>query len=287
MNNLYKHIATITLIALIATGNIFAQTAKKNPTRMKMDFVKNYNNTENLVATLIVKEEAYIPFQDVVVEFYSINDTSRVLLDKIKTNEIGKAIYLINDNTPIFRDSLGFATFEVEFKGNSSSKKSNKQLTVKQLNMDVSFFQKDSIKFIEVFASEINNDKEVIPVKGLNVSFNIKGTFSLLNFGKEKTDKFGKVKINFPVDMPGDTLGELTIIAKVDDDSEYGTVASMGEINWGIPQPRVVEKQRGLGDTDAPLWMVYTLITLLSAVWFHYLYVIYMIVKIKLAKSSI
>ena len=54
-----------------------------------------------------------------------------------------------------------------------------------------------------------------------------------------------------------------------------------GKINWGRPIQRVVEKKRGLGDTDAPLWMVYTLIILLSAVWFHYFFVIYQIVRIK------
>ena len=60
-----------------------------------------------------------------------------------------------------------------------------------------------------------------------------------------------------------------------------------GKINWGIPVPLAEEKRRGLGDTDAPLWMVYTLIILLSAVWFHYLYVIYMIIKIKIVDKEL
>jgi hypothetical protein len=52
--------------------------------------------------------------------------------------------------------------------------------------------------------------------------------------------------------------------------------------DWGLARPPViVKKRRGLGDTDAPLWMVYTLIVLLSIVWFHYLYVFYVMIKIK------
>ena len=39
--------------------------------------------------------------------------------------------------------------------------------------------------------------------------------------------------------------------------------------------------KRGLGDTDAPLWMVYTLITLLSLVWFHYMYIIITVFRIR------
>ena len=39
--------------------------------------------------------------------------------------------------------------------------------------------------------------------------------------------------------------------------------------------------KRGLGDTNAPLWMVYTLIILLSLVWFHYLYIIITVFRIR------
>ena len=95
------------------------------------------------------------------------------------------------------------------------------------------------------------------------------------------------IKVEFPVNMPGDTLGVLTIVAKIEDSDTYGNVTAQGDINWAQVVPLAKLPHRGLGDTDAPLWMVYTLIILLSAVWFHYLYVIYLIVKIKLAKSSI
>ncbi len=285
MKSLYKHILIIGLVVIIAAGNVFAQKNKKKTTRISVEYVKDHNKTETLVAKLRVKEKRYISLNDAIVKFYSVSDTS-VLLDKIRTNKDGEAIFVIGDNPKIFKDSLGFMAFEVEYDGSTSLKGSNKKIAVKQSNLEVSFFQKDTIKFIEVEANEIGGNNQTSPVKGLKVLFYVKGTFSLFNFAKEKTDNKGKIKIEFPVTMPGDTNGELTIVAKVEEDDIYGTVESMGEINWGIPVPLVKEKQRGLGDTDAPLWMVYTLITLLSAVWFHYLYVIFMIIKIKLAKRS-
>jgi hypothetical protein len=86
--------------------------------------------------------------------------------------------------------------------------------------------------------------------------------------------------------MPGDTSGELTIVVKIEENRTYGTIESIGKMNWAIQLEPTKEKQRGLGDTDAPLWMVYTLIFLLSAVWFHYFYVIFLIIKIKLANRG-
>ncbi len=285
MKNLFKHILAIGLLLLIATGNMFAQKSKQKTTRIGVEYFKDYNKAETLVATLRVKEKRYLPLNDAIVKFYCINDTSRVFLKKIRTNEKGKAIFILDDNPKITSDSTGFISFEVEYDGNPSLKAANKKIAVKQAGLEVSFFQKDTTKFIEIEAKSANPDTQPSPVKGLKVLLYVKGTFSLYNFAKEKTDKNGKIKVEFPVYMPGDTSGELTIVAKIEEDDVYGSVESRGDINWGIPVPLIKEKKRGLGDTDAPLWMVYTLITLLSAVWFHYLYVIFMIIKIKLAKT--
>jgi hypothetical protein len=85
----------------------------------------------------------------------------------------------------------------------------------------------------------------------MKVTRKTKGTFSVLEFAEEKTDKNGNVKIEFPIYMPGDTAGVLTIIVKVEENDDYGTNDSRGDINWGVPVPFAKEKQRGLGDTDA------------------------------------
>jgi hypothetical protein len=284
MNNMIKRILLISLITSIATCNVLAQNKKKKTARIQVEYLKSYTKTESLVATLIVKEKRYVPLNDAVIKFYSINDSSRVLLDKIRTNEDGKAVFAINRNPKIFKDQSGFITFEVEYDGNSSIKTARRKLAVQQGDLEISFFQKDSTKSIEVQATKIDSEDQVTALEGVNVSFYIQGTFSLLNFGKEKTDENGIVQIEFPTDMPGDTAGVLTIVAKIEDNKILGNIESQANINWAIPIQPIREKQRGLGDTDAPLWMVYTLITLLSAVWFHYLYVIFLIIKIKLSE---
>lgn len=287
MKTCNKYIWILCIIALFAHTNLIAQKAKKKATRIRVEYFKNAIKEESLVATFRIKEERYIPFNNAEVAFYNINDTTKVLLKKIKTNEKGLAILKLDEGLNIIKDSLGFMSFEVEYVGSASIKGTDRKVTVKQANLDVSFFQKDTIKYIEVDVYELSTDNQPILLEDLNINFSIKGTFSELNFAKEKTDKNGKVIVEFPIDMPGDTVGILTIIAKVDENKIYGTIESRGKINWGIPVALADEKLRGLGDTDAPLWMVYTLITLLSAVWFHYLYVIFLIVKIKLEGKSL
>jgi hypothetical protein len=286
MNNLYRYIILLGLLTLITTSDLVAQKTKKKTTRIALEYIKNHDKTESLVATLRVKDPKYIGLNNVIVEFYSVYDTSKVLLDKIRTNNKGEAIFLLEDNPKILKDTSGVMSFEVEYLGDKSRKESRKKVSVKQANLDVSFFQKEDIKSIEVSANEIGLDGEPIPIDGITLQFYIKGTFSLLNFAKEKTDENGIAKVEFPVDMPGDTAGVLTIVVKIEDNKTFGSIESRGKMNWAIQLEPTKDRQRGLGDTDAPLWMVYTLIILLSAVWFHYFYVIFLIIKIKLYGES-
>lgn len=286
MNNLNRYIAILSFLTLITLGDVVAQKTKKKTTRVAVEYIKNNDKTENLVATLRVKDPKYIALNDVIVEFYSVYDTSKVLLDKIRTNDNGEAIFLLDDNPKILKDTSGVMSFEVEYIGDKSKKSSKRKLSVKQANLEMSFFQKEDIKSIEVSANEIGLDGQLIPIAGITLQFYVKGTFSLLNFAKEKTDEHGIAQVEFPVDMPGDTSGELAIVVKIEENRTFGTIESIGKMNWAIQLEPTKEKQRGLGDTDAPLWMVYTLIILLSAVWFHYFYVIFLIIKIKLANRG-
>ena len=284
MNNKYNYILLMVLIALISSFLVVAQDTQKKKSRIQVVYFKDHNRAESIVAVLKIKEDKYVPHENAEIHFYSVSDTSKALLDKIMTDKNGEAVYMIEDHEKIYKDSSGFMVIEVEFKGNSSSTSAKKDIEVKQVELKISFVQDDTIKYISVEANEIEADNTTTPIEELDISLYIKGTFSLLNIGQKATDEDGNIMLEFPVEMPGDTLGVLTIIAKIDESDNYGTVESMGVINWGKPVPLKVEKHRGLGDTDAPLWMVYTLIILLSAVWFHYFYVLFLIIKIKLAR---
>ena len=138
---------------------------------------------------------------------------------------------------------------------------------------------------ISLKAFETGKDNQWIPVENLEIQFYVPRTFSLLKVGQASITS-GIVNMAFPTSIPGNQLGYLTIVAKVEENNIYGNVEASGTINWGKPLPPLKIIKRGLGDTNAPLWMVYTLIVLLSLVWFHYMYVIFTVFRIRhLGKS--
>jgi len=287
MNNKHCHILLIVIFTLISICNGFAQDVKKKRARIQIEYFKDHNNSKSLVANLKVREDRYMPFENAEINFYSTADTSKVLLSTVITDKNGEAEYFLEDDHNIYLDSTGVMTFEVEYTGNDSIQSDISDIEIKPINIKITFIKEDTAKYIAIEANEIDVENTNMPIEGLEISVNIKGTFSLLSIAQKETDDQGKILVEFPVDMPGDTVGVITIVAQIQENDDYGSVEAMEDINWGIPVPLKVEKLRGLGDTDAPLWMVYTLIILLSIVWFHYLYIVYLIVKIKLARHAI
>lgn len=286
MNRGYKNIILAALIAFVPGLALQAQEAELSSTKMQAAYYKDQEGLERIVARLLIKSERYEPFPNMEVSFLVVSDTSKIVLEKMTTDEKGEAIYILQEKDKTYTDATGLLAFEVTYDGNAKAESASKDIEVKMADLKVSFFQEDTSKFIAVEAFESSSADSVSPIAALEIALYIKGTFSYFSIARDVTDAEGKLIVPFPVDMPGDTLGVITIAAKIEDHDLYGNIESWGNINWAKPVPLASEARRGLGDTDAPLWMVYTLIVLLSAVWFHYAYVIYLIVKIKLSKDA-
>jgi hypothetical protein len=114
------------------------------------------------------------------------------------------------------------------------------------------------------------------------VEFDVKRLFCLFPIGNEKTDSSGLCSTEFPSNMPGDKNGKVTIVVRMPDNETYGTVEESKDINWGKLLVYEAKPIRGLGDTDAPLWMVYALLILLSGVWLNVVYIIILVIRINI-----
>ena len=284
MNSGYKQFLLLALIAFVPAFAILAQDTLMSASRIQAAYYKDQAGQERIVAKLLIKKERYEPLSNTEIQFFAVADTSNVLLGKMMTDDKGEAVYILEEDDKAYSDSTGQIAFVISYEGSPTTKDASKDIQVKAADLKVSFFQEDTAKFISIEAFEKEPSGAAMPIADLEIGLFVKGTFSHLPLVKEVTGADGKLIVPFPVELPGDTLGNLTIVAKIEDNDVYGNVEAWGKINWADPVELTSEARRGLGDTDAPLWMVYTLIVLLSAVWLHYAYVIYLIIKIKLSK---
>jgi hypothetical protein len=183
------------------------------------------------------------------------------------------------------------------YKGNKLYSTAKSDISLRDISMELLLSEINAVKTVSVRAYELGNDKELIPVEDADVSFYVPRLFSDQLIG-EGSISDGKCSIEFPDNIAGDTIGNISLIARIEDHDNYGNVErQIKDFRWGSTQPIEEDKSlmtieitiptRALWHTNAPLWMIVTLIILLTGVWSHYIYVIYQLIKLnKIGKKN-
>ena len=109
-------------------------------------------------------------------------------------------------------------------------------------------------------------------LKGADVKFFVKRLFNPLPIGKSvSTNKDGIAEMTFPNDIPGDSLGNIIVIAKIEDDDNVGTVEKQAGVAWGVKvntNNEEWEKRSWSAARDkAPNVLIFVSIVIFVGVW--------------------
>ncbi|MCX6287175.1 MAG: polysulfide reductase NrfD [Bacteroidetes bacterium] len=275
-----KNVVVGIVILMILSSSLVCRAQDPVKSRLKLEFL-NKSGTRMLTTKLTSKkDDQTIPLQGMQVSFFIQGEKDKVLLGKESTDEAGKATFTLPGKLDVPRNKEGKYSYSATYEGSKEFQPSESSTEIRDVFMKITFSQKDSSKLINLFAVEINQKGDSIPIEGSTVIFYVPRTFSSLKIG-EQAVKSGHADLDFPVTLPGDSAGNLPVVAKFEDNDNYGSAEVSATMAWGKPLPPDVIIKRGLGDTNAPLWMVYTLIVLLSLVWFHFTYAIITIFRIR------
>lgn len=271
------------IIAMIIGCGFMARAGELIDPTLSATYTKLSDGTKNISLSLSARiDDKRVQLENASITVYAINETKRTLLGAVATNMKGKAVLSVKPAKSLPIDKDGYFTFEVQYYGDSKFNKASRTIRVKDLSLSMTFIEKDSTKIVQVAAYQLDGKGTRTAVKGIQVEFYIKRLLCLYKFGGEKTDSTGYCSAGFPKNMPGDTSGNVIVVSRVLENDDFGTVETAQTFTGGKPLIIPKKEKRGLGDTDAPLWMVYTLLVLLSGVWLHVLYVISCIVRINI-----
>lgn len=152
----------------------------------------------------------------------------------------------------------------------------------------ISFDVGDGVKQVKAVITKPGAHGNDEAIKGVEVHFYIKKSFGLLPLEGDftTTDDNGEASVEFPIDIPGDKSGNVTVIAKVEDDENLGNVEAMKAINWGVPvKAEHLEPTRALWSSgnNAPWPLAITVTGIVVVVWGVIFYIIYQLIAIKKA----
>jgi hypothetical protein len=260
---------------------IFSQEETLISPYIQLQYFKNTDESRFLKTTLTYSQNRMeIPVPGMEISFFS-EAAGKELIGTVFTDDKGVASLELTKNIRLLVDEEGLWEFSTEFKGNDTIEAGSSELSVKDVKLEMSLREVDSIKTISLKAvtTEHNSD---IPVSDEVVMIYVPRMFSLLPVGEATLDENGTASLEFPSDMPGDSEGNLTIISRFEEHPDFGNIEKKIEINWGVPSVNQAPvAHRALWTKTAPMWMIITLSVLLAGVWGHYLFAIISLILIK------
>lgn len=158
------------------------------------------------------------------------------------------------------------------------------QLKTFEGNVELAIRMVDSAHLIIVKAENAEgNDRK--PIEGLGITVFAKRYFRdlILNENDLITDASGEVSLTFPTDLPGDSMGNVMVIAKVTAGIS-DTVLATAQVAWGKPfvfkNPR---SERSLWNSTwmAPWWLLLSYFGVVLGVWGTIFYIVVEVGKIK------
>jgi hypothetical protein len=270
----------VSFLCLSLSG--LSQEKTKITPYIQLQYLKNTNDQRILKTALTYsKNRMEIPIQGMEISFYQ-GAGKKDLIAKAITDDKGVAKIELSSDLKLSADNTGMWFFGSEYKGNDTIEAGKSDITIKDVRLELSFNVADSIKTLSVSAMTRADGKDK-PVSAEVVKIYVPRMFNLLPVGEITLDEKGSGTLEFPNDMPGDSLGNLTIISKFEENATYGNVEKSSVMKWGTPTDySAPSTSRTLWTKTAPRWMIYTLSILLAGVWGHYLFAIVSLIRIKI-----
>jgi hypothetical protein len=279
--NLIRTFLLIALIPLFSVPSYSLEVSRITP-YFQLQYFKNTDNQRVLQATLTYsKNRIELPVPGMKIEFFTGTEKKNILATVV-SDQKGIARFDLPGDMNFAPDNPSTWAFSSAFTGNDTIEAATAEIAVKDVSLEMVLSEADSVKTITVkaFVNEKGTEK---PVSGEAVKVYVPRMFSLLPIAELTLDDSGTSSVEFPSDLPGDKEGNLTIIARFEENATFGNVERRETLKWGLPTNYSVPKShRALWTKTPPKWMIYTLSILLAGVWGHYLFALISLIRIKL-----
>jgi hypothetical protein len=249
---------------------------------VKLSYLKNTDGQKILTAKISARvDRKWRIIENAELKFFAGTD-SLIELGTVNSDATGTAVLKIDDSIQLPVDTSGACTYSVEYEGTENSRAKSSDLTVVDIQMEMSLEEIDSVKTITVKAYKVGSDGEHIPIVDENVMIYVKRLYSDLKIGEvylEEEAEEGSLAFR---DIPGDSIGNIELIARFDDHEDYGYVEKRQIIAWGTPVSyKIKDTPHEIWTNVAPTWMTITVVIFVLGVWYHLMLVFIRMWKIK------
>jgi len=275
-----KFLKSFGLVLLIILIGFLKVNAQKAEPETEFKYVKNSDNSRTLTYSVKIKKDNgdMVPAEGIAVAFKSGDQK----LATVNTNGNGLAKYIVPAATQINTSGDDKLEFEASIEPNKVVEPKSDKVSLKDVEIQMECKVVDSVKKVFFKGFMIGTKGEKVPIPKTDFNFYVPRMFSMLKIAEGSFGEDGTGEIEVPSGLPGDSLGNITILGRIEENADYQNVVKEQVVQWGVPTIHHMPKfQRALWTAVAPTWMIVTLTILLFGVWAHYIFVIYKLWKIK------
>jgi hypothetical protein len=250
----------------------------------------SYNNNIQYVQVMarLKQGRKFEPVKGVVLKVYLDSISSSMLMtERAVTDETGKADATIPPSLQKQWNASAKHKFIAEASGVKEFERQNAEMEIVKARLLIDTATGDETKNITATFTAFENG-EWTPVKGVDMKIVIKRMGGDLTIGDEAnytTDSSGTVTAEFKRDsIPGDSNGNIVLVAKVEDNDNYGNLSVEKTAKWGAPliyHSTLYERSLFATRDKAPIWLLFMAYFIIGIVWGTLIYLVFQIFKIK------
>lgn len=218
--------------------------------------------------------------------FYMITDSAETEVGTVVTDRNGFAMLNIKAGQLVTNPD-GTLRFKVTVAGPKNLEAGEGEVTVKRAMLIMTPVKEDNLLSVQLKLVDLSTGEEK-PVPETAVGLFVKRSFYPMKLGEGNTDENGEATVEVPNNLPGDPLGNITLLAKLDENETYGYLETASTQKWGVAVSNRIEDQpRALWSSHPPLWMLITFIILMTAVWGHYIVIVYELFRLRKEQPAV
>lgn len=300
--NIFGHFYSLlgATILLFVASNAVAQTESdstaggKGEASIELRYTEANNKTKILEATVKTKVEgSWVGVNGVAVQFYRNEAIPEQLLGTASSNNKGLAMLILPEGEEKHASPSFEYTYIAAIENDARFEDTEEAVTVAESDFEMTLEEEDSVRQVRISLKAMDAEGKEVPVGEVEVNLFVQRLFGLLPLSEdpETTDEEGEAVVEFPADIPGDTAGNLIVVARVDDHERFGNLEFRRKINWGVPlviDPAQSKRELWSSRANAPIYLIVIVNAMLIGIWGVILYIVYQAFKIKkLGRSDV
>jgi hypothetical protein len=272
----------------IVIMKLSAQDGKPELMLSLKHFTENNSLQYLKIQTQLKADNKLQRLKDVSVQLYLDSVSTTTLIDKIETDEEGAAQTIVPASLKSLWASSPNHKFIAIAKAISKVEETTTELEIAKSKIEIDTLYADGTRSVTAKVFAYNNG-EWLPAKDVEVKIGVERLGGSLKIGEDEiytTDSLGQVTGEFKLDsLPAtDTKGNIVLIAKVEDNDQFGNLSVEKTVPWGkYYRHTSTFGQRSLSAARfrAPLWLLFVAYSIIAGVWAVIIYLIIQVFRMK------